>query len=266
MLLPILFVGGDARSAHAAEYLRKKGAEVHAHALAGLPDEPLPEKISALALPFPSLRAGVLRGDAPLPVENLLKRLAPGAVVFGGGLSGLPKGNFKAIDLLGSEPMTTKNAALTAEAALLLAMQTRAAPLCEARCLVVGFGRCGKLLAEKLRALGAEVTVAARNPADLALLGALGFDAVALSRICCAGSACVLNTVPAQILNGACFTGFSGHYFELASAPGGLTPEAKAALGSRFIDAGALPARFFPAAAGALYGAAIWESIREELP
>lgn len=264
MPVPIWFVGGDARSVHAAEFLRRKGVQVHAHAVAGLPDELPEETIDTLVLPFPSLRGGMLRSDVPIPIASLLKRLRSGARIFGGGLSALPDGDYRIIDLLGSEPLSTRNAVPTAEGALLLALQSRAKILCGAHCLVLGFGRCGKVLAQRLRALDAEVTVAARKPSDLALLRALGFDATPTSRVCCSGAECVFNTIPCPIFDAPCFTGFQGQYFELASAPGGLTPAAKEALGAHYTDAGALPARFFPATAGELYGAAIWEKIKEE--
>ena len=64
----------------------------------------------------------------------------------------------------------------TAEGAIKLAIENTDCTLWKSRVLVIGNGRVGKILAERLKALGAYVTVSARKPADFGLLSALGFD------------------------------------------------------------------------------------------
>ncbi|WP_287226890.1 dipicolinate synthase [Oscillibacter sp.] len=69
-------------------------------------------------------------------------------------------------------------------------------------CLVLGFGRIGKLLAYRLHGLGAHVTVTARKPADLAWIRAYGWQALDTGRL--DGALCdfgaVFNTVPSPVL------------------------------------------------------------------
>ena len=58
--------------------------------------------------------------------------------------------------------MTTRNAVATAEGAIAEAVLHSDGTLHGAACLVIGFGRVGLALAQRLRGLSAHVTVAAR--------------------------------------------------------------------------------------------------------
>ncbi len=262
---PLWFIGGDARSRHAAAYLSEQGTEVHCHAVPGLPDEPLPDVIRVLALPFPSLSGDRLRGKNALPIAPILARVAHGGVIYGGKLEALRYEQAKLVDLFGAEPMSSLNAVPTAEGAILLALQSLGRILSGSLCLVCGYGRCGKVLAQKLSALGAYVAVTARKPADLALARALGHEAVSLDSLHeLHRFDAVFNTIPSPVLPAEGFIGFSGRYFELASPPGGLADGAGNALGEHFIDAQSLPGRFFPVTAGRLYGEAIRKHWKEE--
>ncbi len=122
---------------------------------------------------------------------------------------------------------TIENAALTAEGALELIMRRADRSLPELSVLVAGFGRIGSLLAHKLAALGAKVTVAARSPEARALASARGHNSVDIN--CMTDVYDVLvNTVPAQILRGDHGASLC---LDLASAPGGWadnTPVLKA--------------------------------------
>ena len=69
------------------------------------------------------------------------------------------------------------NAAATAEAAIQTAMERLEWTLLGTECLVLGFGRIGKLLSCRLQGLGAHVTAAARKPGDLAWIRAYGYSA-----------------------------------------------------------------------------------------
>ena len=68
-----------------------------------------------------------------------------------------------ASDYLKREELAVKNAAVTAEGAVCLAMEELPYTIDQTPVLVIGYGRIGRLLAKKLGALGAKVTVAARS-------------------------------------------------------------------------------------------------------
>ena len=106
------------------------------------------------------------------------------------------------VDYFQREELTVANAAATAESALQIAMEHLDRTLLGMECLVLGFGRIGKLLAYRLHGLGAHVTVTARKPSDLAWIRAYGWQALETGRL--DGALCdfgaVFNTVPSPVL------------------------------------------------------------------
>ena len=99
------------------------------------------------------------------------------------------------------------NAVPTAEGAIKLAIENTSFTLWQSRVLVIGFGRVGKVLADRLKALGAYVTVSARKPADFALIKALGYKAVQTRTVSDTLSDydIVFNTVDAKVIDGRAF-------------------------------------------------------------
>jgi dipicolinate synthase subunit A len=76
------------------------------------------------------------------------------------------------------EELIVYNGVATAEGAVGLIMQETPTTLWRSRVLVIGFGRTGKLTADRLKALGAEVWVSARSFGDIAWIEALGMCAL----------------------------------------------------------------------------------------
>ena len=119
-------------------------------------------------------------------------------------------------------------------------------------CLVLGFGRIGKLLAYRLHGLGAHVTVTARKPADLAWIRAYGWQALETGRL--DGALCdfgaVFNTVPSPVLGHLLLAQLPKGCLcvELASVQG-IDLAAAEELGLPHVWARSLPGRMVPAAA-----------------
>lgn len=109
-------------------------------------------------------------------------------------------------DFMLDEPITLYNAVSTAEGAVLEALLHKDTNLHMSSTLVLGYGRCGKILADRLCGLRACVTVCSNDANELALASALGFETLHLSnlwrKICCFEY--IFNTIPAQILNRRC--------------------------------------------------------------
>ena len=116
---------------------------------------------------------------------------------------------------------------LTADAAVMLLEQRGALP--ERRVLVSGFGRIGSALAQRLRARGAAVTVAARS--EQARSAAERMDCRAVPIGAAPGYDFVVNTVPSVIFGANEIAAFGdAELIELASAPYGFDlPAARAA-------------------------------------
>lgn len=262
-------LGGDARSRHAAAHLRTLGHSVWTYAVPETTDIALPAKIDCAVLPFPSFAAESLRGAKNLEISEVLRRVGEGSVVFGGIFGAwereFSKRGAEVRDLYGAEPMTTQNAIPTAEGAICLAIEHSPVTLCGAKCLVVGFGRCGRALAEKLKALGGIVTVSARRKGDFATAEALGCrtDETGVWARGLAEYDLIFNTAPAEVFSPeqAATVKPDCVFLDLASSPA-VGDAGRRNLHYHF--APALPARFSPKTAGILYAEAIHASLKGE--
>ena len=268
--------GGDDRSVRLCGLLLADGHGVMPFALekklpdcAASPEEALAEAETVI-LPLPCGTDGVL--NAPFSAEKhlfqtLLASAPPGLPVLAGKAgeelrSVCRKQKLALHDYFLREDFTMRNAELTAEGAVGLLLQGENA-LRGSRVLIAGFGRIGRLLAMKLRALGAEVTVAARKSEDRVLAEALGCSAVPVSQA--AGNwDTVVNTVPAPIFGAAALEDFGNtRLIELASPPYGFDFAAAQALGKPVELASGLPGKTAPAAAAAAVRDAIYAIMEE---
>ena len=110
-------------------------------------------------------------------IRTLLQILPPDVTVCGGNLEHPDLQNYRIVDFLKDETYLAENAHITAECALDVALPYLPRTMRSCPVLIIGWGRVGKCLAQLLKAMGAEVTVAARNPAGRAMLQALGYHA-----------------------------------------------------------------------------------------
>ena len=170
--------------------------------------------------------------------------------VIGGNLDFLPP-EIPKIDLLKEERYIAENAHLTADCALRLLGQHLPCRFRDCPVLVIGWGRIGKCLAEMLKALSARVTVAARKPADIALLTALGYDVVRVDAIEAKHYKAIVNTAPAPVLPAG-----EGLRIDLASVKG--------MEGDNVIWARGLPGKMLPESSGKLIADAILRHLEGE--
>ena len=133
--------------------------------------------------------------------------------------------------------------------------------------MVMGFGRVGRITAQRFAALGARVSVAARKYDQLAWAQAMGFDPQPLSHL--AGWLCgydlVVNTIPAPVLTRRELEDLKPDclILDLASKPGGVDQTAAGELGLAVIWALALPGKVAPVTAGAAIQTAIYNMLQE---
>lgn len=116
--------------------------------------------------------------------------------------------------------------------------------------MVLGFGRCGKVLAHMLKGLGADLSVEARSLSDLAYIKSYGYTPVALEELpsCINQYDFIFNTIPVMILDQDKLKNVkqSCLIIELASKPGGVDLKAAGKLGIQAIDAQSLPGKVAP--------------------
>lgn len=279
-------IGGDRRSELLCSLLARDGHRVYSYALerSELPKE-VPKAgclqgcvygADWVLLPTPAERGGLINAPSAaeeLPTEELIATLWPGQVLCGGGLSrdsclSAIRAGLIVEDLMQRRGFTASNAALTAEGAVGLLIQGSPRSLWRSAVLVTGWGRISRLLSPRLRALGAEVTVAARKDGDRAMARAQGLRTLDMEAA--AGSLgdfdFIVNTVPARIIGEAALETVrpDALLLELASAPGGFDRQHAEALGLKAVAAPGLPGLSAPYTAAELMREAIYDIIVEQ--
>ncbi|MCI8654623.1 MAG: dipicolinate synthase subunit DpsA [Clostridia bacterium] len=158
--------------------------------------------------------------------------------------------NIKIIDLMKQEELTVLNTIATAEGTIKVAIENTEKNIQESKILVLGFGRVGKVVAKKFKALDANVTCAARKKEDLAWIQTLGYKSTNINEIGdnLSNYDIIINTVPEVILtkNKLSYITDKTIIIDLASKPGGVDQEAIKELGIKYIWALALPGKVSP--------------------
>ncbi len=170
-------------------------------------------------------------------------------------------------DYFEREEFTVKNAVPTAEGAIEIAMHEYLGTINGSKCLVTGFGRIGKILSRMLSGLGADVTVSARKPQDLAWIELLGYKSVRTSQILQKSKYDIIfNTIPNLIFdyNTLSLCKKDAIIIDLASLPGGVDFKAANKLGIKSIQALSLPGKVAPKAAGEIIKLTIYNMIQED--
>ena len=290
----IAVLGGDMRQYAVAKDLSERGAEIYAYGLScGSVDasgvtvcETLEEAVTdaaAVILPLPvtadgiSLNCPAIKSNERITLDRIIDNIASPCCICGGRIpeSVRVKAQTKGIavyDYFEEERLQIKNAYITAEAALSIAMNSLDMCVKDARLVVTGTGRIARLLSELLVRIGADVTVAARNADSLAYFELIGCKTVQIkdgaewNRRFMRGYDIIFNTVPAWLFD----RGFLERadkrtmIIELASAPGGVDICAARELSSNVLWASSLPGKYAPHSAGVLIAECIWDILSRE--
>lgn len=285
MFKTVSVIGGDLRQLTLADELRKDGYDVTVfgftdkisyEANTADIDAALDSEIVILPVPvsFDGININTPYSDTKLSVAELTKRLNPISLVFGGCITpkfsdALSQRGIKHRDYMMRDELAIKNAVPTAEGAIEIAISETPFTLHNSNCLVLGYGKVGKILAKSLDALGAKTHVCARKYADLALIEGHGCYPLtvneAKSRL--GEFDIIFNTVPALILgrNELLNIRRDTLIIDLASKPGGVDFDAAKELGIRVVWALSLPGRTAPVTAGIIIKDTITNMLREEV-
>lgn len=265
-------LGGDLRSVYLCRRLMKDGYKVQCFGLE-LSDAPKGchcdslaaalQDTSCVILPIPTADGTLLRapyGCAPISLDAIAEALPKNIPVFGSG-----KCPFPITDLTAIETMAVGNAALTAQAALLLILQNIYRSLAEQRVLILGAGRIGTLLALQLKALGTKVTVTSRSPNRQAQCAAMGMDTAHTHKLThiLPTQEIVVNTIPAAVLGQAELSLLPPDtlLLELASLPGGFDVPQAEALGLTAVIGRGLPGKYTPMGAADIIAETIYKEL-----
>lgn len=282
----IWVLGGDMRQAKLAQLLAEDGHRVHTYAL----DEGI---VQTEDLTIEQTLSGIERSDCvvlPLPVageegllssplsskqvkiEDILQALRPKQVVCGGRVdestrSAAKEKGITIHDYFAREELAVINAVATAEGALQIAMEQMPITIHDARVLVIGYGRVGKLVAQRFSAIGAKVGVAARRYEQFAWAETQGYWTERIGQLTgwLCGYDLVVNTVPSRVLGPAELADLQPDclIIDLASKPGGVDFDAAIKLGRNVIWALSLPGKVAPVTAGEAIKSTIYNILDE---
>lgn len=212
--------------------------------------------------------------DEKLTISEICDKLNPLSLIFGGCISKslsheLEKRNIKHRDYMLRDELAIRNAVPTAEGAIEIAISETPITLHNSKCLVLGYGKVGKILSKSLCALGAKTYVEARKYADLALIEGHGYYPLTMNEATARLDEfdIIFNTIPALVLNRNELTKIRNDtlVIDLASKPGGVDFDAAKELGIRVIWALSLPGRVAPVTAGIIIKDTIINMMREEV-
>lgn len=245
----VLLVGGDDRIRRLYGELCKKGFNVDTMGVfdddLGYPDY----TFDAVVLPVPTTRDGktvfcpLTKREIPLEIFD---RIDSSVHLFCGAYT--PK-RVRFTDYCTLDDYALLNAVPTAEGAIAEAIRRTDFTLWKSRVLVIGCGRVAKVLADRLSAFRADVTVSARKAGDLALIDAMGLSFIKtrdipqnLDRF-----DIIFNTVDAPVLSGVADELCQKAVFDLSSK-GCMSPSEESLCG--IIKLPALPGKVAPDTAG----------------
>ncbi len=262
----ILVIGGDKRYDSLADMFVKNGTDtVRVRS---------PEQLKAIScsafdavLPYPLSPDGVsvMFSDGGMSVTRLFATLSEMGVknIYAGAVKEgvretAEKLGLNIIDYGRDEALLQKNALCSAEGAIHILMRELDKTIHGSNFVAIGYGRIGRILSCRLKALGAKVSGVARRAESRALMEldeVTPFDFKAMPKAFENADA-VINTVPYTVLSETILKKLPKDTFvlDLASSPGGVDRTAADLLGVKVIWALSIPGKYCPeSAAGIIY-------------
>lgn len=246
----IAIIGGDLRQIYMADLLIKKDFNIVTYGLdkknlegKGL-DIPWKKAKSLKNVintgniiigPIPVTRDHSLiytkEGKKDLKIATLTEELHKGQIFIGGNIpssvsSACVEKEIPYYDLMKNNEVAILNSIATAEGTIKEAIRHSTINLHNSRCLILGYGRCAKVLAKKLSGLDAKVTICARKSEDLSSAVSFGYYGILLSNLkeYISDFDYIINTIPSVVLTKELLMLVSSDatIIDIASAPGGL--------------------------------------------
>lgn len=279
----ISVIGGDLRQLTLAKLLSKDGyavkifgfdKEIDSGSLTKATDIKDALSSQIFILPLPISHDGIVINspfsEKEIHIKELTDSLPEKSIVLGGKiplsfLNTCRQKGIKVFDYFEREELTVANAIPTAEGAIEIALCETPYTLHNSKCLVIGYGRIGKILADRLKAFGADVTVSARKHSDFAWIEANGYKKAHTGNLEISKYNLIFNTVPAMVLTEEHLKNIpkDSLIIDLASKPGGVDFALAKELGVKVIWALSLPGKVAPITSGEIIKNAVINIINE---
>ncbi len=162
------------------------------------------------------------------------------------------------VDFMEIEELAVFNTIATAEGIIAEAILHKETNLHNSECMVLGYGKCAKTLANKLKGIGANVTVVARNPMDLTTASSLGHSTLNIAslknHVYCFEY--IFNTIPHMIIDSSVLENINPEtvIFDIASVPGGIDKHAATKMGIKYVHSLGIPGKYAPKSSGEAIG------------
>lgn len=280
----IIIIGGDSRIAYLASYLVKGKHNIYAYGLEKCDllkeikhvdkvEETLQIAdlvITSIPLSKDGKYVNAIYTDKQISVQYIFNQIKNKKVITGNITEEVrelikPENNIEIIDVMKLEELTVLNAIPTAEGAIQIAMEKSLITLHNSKCLVLGFGRIGKILSKMLLGIGADVYCEARKQQDIAWIESYGYKAIHLNHLneSLSNFDFIFNTIPHVVLDKQNLNLVKKEclLIDLASKPGGIDFEEANKIGLNNEWALALPGKVAPKTA-AKY---IYDVIKNEI-
>lgn len=276
-------IGGDFRQIHLAEKISNSNNKVFLFGFDKLNDDfpfsildniyEVIDKSEYIILPLPETRDGIhlyspfsnIKTICNGKIFNFLK----GKVVFGD----LKKftectEEIRFYNYAKTEEFQIMNAVPTAEGAIKIALDEKSKTIFGKNCLIAGFGRIGKLLANRLKSFGTNVTITSRNPEEIAWTKALGYRSIHLENLIydVGNYDLIFNTIPSIVFNKEVLSKCKKDVFiiDVASNPGGIDKDYAKKLKINCVHALGIPGKMFPKSAAEIIYNSVQKIIKEE--
>ena len=286
----ISLIGGDLRISNLAQMLEEDGSEVSVYGMEKSEEimenknikksDSLDEVIANSdiiigSIPFASdeNKTYATFSEKDIKITELAKKRNKNKIFIAGNINEksyelLSKSYGEVIDVMKRDELVILNTIATAEGAVEIAIKNTDTILHGSKVLVLGYGRVGKIVAQKFYGLSAKVSCAARKQSDMAWISAYRYNALNINKF---GEELkeydiIINTVPKIIIN-------EGHMkymnknvlmIDLASSPGGIDRDAAKKMNLRLIWALALPGKVAPITSARFIKETIYNVLSEQ--
>lgn len=288
--LKVAIIGGDARQLEVIRKLTEQNASVYLigfdqldHGFTGASKVKINElkfrEMDCLILPVSATSlngvvATVFSNEEVILTKEMLDKTPPHCVVYSGisnhYLNALTQSaNRKLVQLFERDDVAIYNSIPTVEGILMMAIQHTDYTIHGSKVMVLGLGRIGMSIARTFSAIGAKVSVAAKESSQLARITEMGLTPVQIEElkdsiepidIC-------INTIPAMVLDQKVLLRMTPKslIIDVASHPGGTDFEFAEKQGIKALMAPGLPGIVAPKTAGQIIANVLCMLISESI-
>lgn len=234
--------------------------------------EELLDTVQVIGGPVPFSRDGMHVTGTSMQIEEFAGRLGSGQMLFAGVIPAsiaryLRRRAVRFVDYMQLEQVAVQNAVATAEGAIAEGIRLWPENLAGSACLVLGYGRCGRSLAMRLKQFGGLVSVYARRKEVRAQIAADGLQPVDQEQLKEALQVhpLVWNTIPANVFTEELAGMLPKEHIllELASGQGCISRELMQQWGIHQVRCPGLPGRYAPKTSARILFAVMQELAEE---